>query len=276
MPLRGAGEWRTGAGGAGRRGGLCSAASTALSQSALGPPGEGDLSPQPLLGAPHSAAAVADRAGEGVGDGAPLRASSQQLGAQATLETRQPEVQWSAGGEARRGGVYSAAGRARGRPRADRGGGSRALDLLRGHGHRGFGPDTGLLVQQLERSADGNLVARLFQSVGTTVNRVVRLTGPGSELRDRDTGLHRPRARHHTAGAGGPVSDGAGARHPHRTVHRLWGHAGGERAGWHGRDGRGGRQGCEYLPRDAATGAGDDDRPGPGALGPHGDEQRRE
>src|SRR5581483_11560139 len=45
-----------------------------------------------------------------------------------------------------------------------------------------IGPDTGLLIQRLEQSPGGNVVARLFQTVGTTVNRVVRLTDPAASF----------------------------------------------------------------------------------------------
>jgi hypothetical protein len=36
-----------------------------------------------------------------------------------------------------------------------------------------LGADTGILVQRLDRSPDGNLIARLFQSAGETLNRVL-------------------------------------------------------------------------------------------------------
>src|SRR5581483_11887305 len=43
-----------------------------------------------------------------------------------------------------------------------------------------IGPETGLLVQRLERTPGGNIVTSLFQSVGTTVNRVVQLVDPSA------------------------------------------------------------------------------------------------
>ena len=41
-----------------------------------------------------------------------------------------------------------------------------------------LGPNTGLLVQRLSRSPEGNIVGRLFQAVGTTVSRVTQLADP--------------------------------------------------------------------------------------------------
>src|SRR5204862_7963835 len=37
----------------------------------------------------------------------------------------------------------------------------------------GLGADTGILVQRLHRGPGGNLIARLFQSAGETLNRVL-------------------------------------------------------------------------------------------------------
>jgi hypothetical protein len=45
-----------------------------------------------------------------------------------------------------------------------------------------IGPDTGLLVQRVERSPSGNIVTRLVQTVGTTVNRIVQLADPGARF----------------------------------------------------------------------------------------------
>ena len=40
--------------------------------------------------------------------------------------------------------------------------------------------DTGVLVQRLERTEGGNILTSLYQSVGTTISRVVRLVDPGA------------------------------------------------------------------------------------------------
>jgi hypothetical protein len=45
-----------------------------------------------------------------------------------------------------------------------------------------LGPETGILIQRLERTAEGNLITRLFQAAGTTLNRVVRLADPAAHF----------------------------------------------------------------------------------------------
>jgi hypothetical protein len=43
-----------------------------------------------------------------------------------------------------------------------------------------LGPDTGVLVQRLERGTSGNIIAYLYQAAGTTVSRVMHLLDPAA------------------------------------------------------------------------------------------------
>lgn len=45
-----------------------------------------------------------------------------------------------------------------------------------------LGPNTGILVQRLSRSPEGNIVGRLFQAVGTTISRVTQLADPAASF----------------------------------------------------------------------------------------------
>ena len=108
---------------------------------------------------------------------APL--GQEALTEQATLETRQPQVQWSAAGATdwqavptRQAVVVGA--RVRTGPGA-------AAHLVYFEGTViEIGASTGLLIQRLERSSEGNIITSLFQSVGTTVSRVARLVDPSA------------------------------------------------------------------------------------------------
>ena len=105
----------------------------------------------------------------------------QDPGRQATLETRQPDVQWS---PRRRGRLaerahrqaVTAGDRVRTGPAA-----SARLVYFEGTVTE-VGAETGLLVQRLERGADGNIVASFFQSVGSTVSRVVHGTATAADF----------------------------------------------------------------------------------------------
>jgi hypothetical protein len=112
--------------------------------------------------------------------GASVRAggmAQQDLDGQATLETRQPLVQWLPEGVpdwqtvADRGPV-----RVGDRVRTGPGAAARLI-YFEGTVTE-VGAETSLLVQRLERSPNGNIVASLFQTVGTTVSRVVHLADP--------------------------------------------------------------------------------------------------
>jgi hypothetical protein len=98
---------------------------------------------------------------------------------QATLETRQPEVQWSPIGAVAWQMVPSrqavhAGDRIRTGPDA-------AARLVYFEGTvTEVGPETGLLVQRLERSPNGSIVAHLLQTLGTTVSYVVHLVDPAA------------------------------------------------------------------------------------------------
>jgi hypothetical protein len=119
------------------------------------------------VGADHagSPGAVLDQAGDG----------------QATLETRQPDVQWSPAGTTGWQSVPT---------RQDVGGGDRVRTSTGASARLVYfegtitevGPESGLIVQRLERSPDGGLVANLYQAVGSTVSRVVHLVDPGASF----------------------------------------------------------------------------------------------
>ncbi|HLH23848.1 MAG TPA: FecR domain-containing protein [Chloroflexota bacterium] len=100
---------------------------------------------------------------------------------QATLETRQPEVQWSPGGSDAWQSVPARQTVAAG-DRVRTGSGASARLIYFEGTVTEIGADTGLLVQRLEHSPDGNIVTRLFQSAGTTVNRVVHLADPAASF----------------------------------------------------------------------------------------------
>jgi hypothetical protein len=102
---------------------------------------------------------------------------AQQLAEQATLETRQPEVQWSPAGSTAWQTVdtqqtVSAGDRVRTGP-----GASARLIYFEGTIME-IAASTGLLVERLERTDTGNIVGRFFQSAGTTISRVVQLVDP--------------------------------------------------------------------------------------------------
>jgi hypothetical protein len=102
-------------------------------------------------------------------------------GDQATLETRQPDVQWSASGATRWQTVPDRQG-VRSGDRVRTGVGAAARIVYFEGTVTDISSDTGLLVQRLERSPEGNVVTRLFQSAGTTLSRVVQLTDPSSSF----------------------------------------------------------------------------------------------
>jgi len=100
---------------------------------------------------------------------------------QATLETRQPEVQWSPAGAVNWQAVPTRQDvRAGDRVRTGAGASAR-LVYFEGTVTE-IGPETGLVVQRLERAPDGGLVGSLYQTVGTTVSRVVQLVDPGARF----------------------------------------------------------------------------------------------
>jgi hypothetical protein len=101
---------------------------------------------------------------------------SQDLQARATLEVLRPDVQWSPSGAARWVSVPA---------RQDVVAGDR---LRTGPGAAGrlvyatgtsieVGPETGILVQRLAVTPEGNSIVSMFQAVGTTISRIVGL-GP--------------------------------------------------------------------------------------------------
>jgi hypothetical protein len=98
---------------------------------------------------------------------------AQSLDDAATLETRQPEVQWSPAGATLWQSVPTRQTVVVG-DRARTGPGAAARLIYFEGTVTELGAETGLLVQRLERSAEGNIVTRLVQSAGTTINRVVQ------------------------------------------------------------------------------------------------------
>jgi hypothetical protein len=100
---------------------------------------------------------------------------------QGTLEMRQPEVQWSVRGSTTWQAVLSrqavsAGDRVRTGPSA-------AARLVYFEGTvTEIGPETGFLVERLERSQDSNIVSRLYQTAGTTLSYVVHLVDPAASF----------------------------------------------------------------------------------------------
>src|SRR3954447_26475470 len=104
---------------------------------------------------------------------------AQNLQDQATLETRRPEVQWSAAGSDDWQTVPSRE-TVRGGDRVRTGADASARVVYFEGSVTELSANTGVLVQRLERTEGGNIVTNLFQSVGTTVSRVVQLVDPAA------------------------------------------------------------------------------------------------
>src|SRR5262249_14257158 len=126
------------------------------------------IAAHPLLGTPPaevpSLAAAADS------DSVHEAHEAQQLTDVATLETRQPVVQWSPSGSVVWQTVDSRE-TVRAGDRVRSGPGASARLIYFDGTMMEIGASTGLLVQRLERTETDNLVGRVFQSVGTTVSR---------------------------------------------------------------------------------------------------------
>jgi hypothetical protein len=135
---------------------------------------------RPLVGGLPLGPALQVAGGDGAEMGAsvPLQTTTVD---QATLETQQPEVQWSPAGTASWQSVPTrqdihAGDRVRTGP-----GASARLVYFEGT-VTDIGPQTGVLVQRLERSPNGNIIGNLYQAVGTTVSRVVQLVDPAASF----------------------------------------------------------------------------------------------
>jgi FecR protein len=102
---------------------------------------------------------------------------AQQLAEQATLETRQPEVQWSPAGSVVWQTVDSQQTVSAG-DRVRTGMGASARLIYFEGTIMEIAASTGLLVERLDRTDTGNIVGRFFQSAGTIVSRVVQLVDP--------------------------------------------------------------------------------------------------
>ena len=120
------------------------------------------LGPRPLLG-PLSPGAF-DQTSDAV-DAA--TAQQQTLAENATLETLQPEVQWSPAGATTWDSVTSRE-TVRAGDRVRTGVGASARLIYFDGTVTELGPSTGLLVQRLERTENGSLLGSFFQSVGTS------------------------------------------------------------------------------------------------------------
>jgi hypothetical protein len=116
-----------------------------------------------------------------VGAALPALIRAQALEATATLETRQPEVQWAAAG-ASDGQAVPARQTVRAGDRIRTGPGAAARLVYFEGTAIDVGAETGLRVERLERSAGGNIVSRIVQTAGTTVSRVVRLVDPAASF----------------------------------------------------------------------------------------------
>jgi hypothetical protein len=106
---------------------------------------------------------------------------AQALTGDATLETRQAVVQWSAIGSTAWVTVperqaVSVGDRIRTGP-----GASARLVYFEGTVIE-VAAETGLLVQRLERSPDDGLITRLYQAAGTTLSRVMQLVEPAAQF----------------------------------------------------------------------------------------------
>jgi hypothetical protein len=108
-------------------------------------------------------------------------ALAQGTGDQATLEARQPEVQWSLAGASDWQTVPSQQTVSVGDRVRTSASGSARLIYFEGTVTE-ISADTAVRVDRLERSNDGGIITRLFQSAGTTVSRVVRLTDPAASF----------------------------------------------------------------------------------------------
>jgi hypothetical protein len=139
------------------------------------------LAHRPLLGAPPADRAASHAVTRVAVWPAAGAVAQQDLGEQASLETRQPDVQWSPAGVASWQSVPTQQDvRAGDRARTGPGAGAR-LVYFEGTIVE-LGAETGLLVQRLERSPEGNLITRLLQAAGSTLSRVVPLVDPGAQF----------------------------------------------------------------------------------------------
>jgi hypothetical protein len=106
-----------------------------------------------------------------------VAAGQQNLDGEATLEARQPEVQWSPTGRSDWQTLLTRAPvRVGDRVRTGPGAAAR-LTYFEGSVTE-VGADTLLQVERLGRSPSGGIVVELVQSVGTTLSRVVHLVDP--------------------------------------------------------------------------------------------------
>ncbi len=133
----------------------------------------------PAAAAPPTAASAPPFANAPLPLAPPAAPDAQALEDQATLETRRPEVQWSPAGSEDWQAVPTtqtvhAGDRVRTGPDA-----SARLVYFEGTS-TDLSPGTGILVQRLSHTDNGNIVGSLFQSVGTTVSRVVQLVDPAA------------------------------------------------------------------------------------------------
>jgi hypothetical protein len=141
--------------------------------------------PRPLLGGlpattdPPRVAPSAPAPAALLGTAPALQAvASQETDDQATLETQRPEVQWAAGDGDWQTVPSQQTVHAGDRVRTGTGAGAR-LVYFEGTTVE-LGPETGIRVERLARTENGNVVTRLFQAAGSTVSRVVRLVDPSA------------------------------------------------------------------------------------------------
>jgi hypothetical protein len=137
--------------------------------------------PDPLVGGPPSVRSATSQTFTRSHLAAMRAVGAQSLEAAATLETRQPEVQWSPAGATQWESVPTRQAVVVG-DRARTGPGAAARLIYFEGTVTELGAETGLLVQRLERSAEGNIITRLVQTAGTTINRVVQLVDPAAQF----------------------------------------------------------------------------------------------
>jgi hypothetical protein len=103
----------------------------------------------------------------------------QEIADQATLETVQPTVEWSPAGAFRWQTIPTRQTVQTG-DRVRTGPGAAARLIYSDGSVSELGPETGVLVQRLERSPSGGIIITLFQAVGTAVHQVLQFVAPAS------------------------------------------------------------------------------------------------
>jgi hypothetical protein len=131
----------------------------------------------PMLGSTPEVRGVS-RAGAEAGSPASIGAAPARQDPEATLDPVRPEVEWSEVGLTSWRSVPNRQPVVAG-DRVRTGSGAAARLLYFEGSVIELAPNTGLLVQRLERSASGDLISNLFLTVGSLVSRIVPQAGTG-------------------------------------------------------------------------------------------------